>query len=282
MKLAIGNDHTAVEMKNEIMAHLEAKGIEVVNVGVDTLESCHYPVSGYKVAKMVAAGEVDGALSPIPPAFPSSTTTATSLPSARASSASRPPRISWTHGSVPSSRAAAIRSAWTCWARSRRPRRSRLPRNKCGLTAVWSYKPCRGTLSRHPCFCVKHSFAGANPGQAPDHAVHVWESGPRKVNPLRRKDGKTCQKCPFMHQTYGTGVFVLWQSYTNESKFVFAQDSLQKLSFVYDSKSTARDFYAFLREQGPRREAGAAGMRAERRCWAASGLRKGKGDAPSP
>ena len=60
MKLAIGNDHTAVEMKNEIMAHLEAKRIEVVNVGVDTLESCHYPVSGYKVAKMVAAGEVDG------------------------------------------------------------------------------------------------------------------------------------------------------------------------------------------------------------------------------
>lgn len=59
MKIAIGNDHTAVEMKNEIAAHLEAQGHEVINLGVDTSDSCHYPVQGYKVAKMVAAGEVD-------------------------------------------------------------------------------------------------------------------------------------------------------------------------------------------------------------------------------
>ena len=60
MKLAIGNDHVAVEMKNEIMAHLESRGIEVINVGTDTLDRFNYPVSGYKVAKMVANGEVDG------------------------------------------------------------------------------------------------------------------------------------------------------------------------------------------------------------------------------
>ena len=60
MKIAIGNDHAAVEMKNEIKAHLEAKGIEVVNVGVDTTESCNYPVMGYKVARLVADGQVDG------------------------------------------------------------------------------------------------------------------------------------------------------------------------------------------------------------------------------
>ena len=47
-------------MKNEIKAHLEAKGIEVVNVGVDTTESCNYPVMGYKVARLVADGQVDG------------------------------------------------------------------------------------------------------------------------------------------------------------------------------------------------------------------------------
>lgn len=60
MKLAIGNDHVAVEMKNEIMAYLESKGVEVVNVGTDTPERFNYPVSGYRVAKLVASGEVDG------------------------------------------------------------------------------------------------------------------------------------------------------------------------------------------------------------------------------
>lgn len=60
MKIAIGNDHVAVEMKNEIKAYLEAKGIEVINVGTDSTASFNYPISGYKVAKLVAAGEVDG------------------------------------------------------------------------------------------------------------------------------------------------------------------------------------------------------------------------------
>ena len=60
MKLAIGNDHVAVEMKNEIKSYLEAKGIEMVDVGTNTTERFNYPVSGYKVAKLVASGEVDG------------------------------------------------------------------------------------------------------------------------------------------------------------------------------------------------------------------------------
>ena len=60
MKLAIGNDHVAVEMKREIKAYLEEKGIEVVDVGTNSTERFNYPVSGYKVAKLVAAGEVDG------------------------------------------------------------------------------------------------------------------------------------------------------------------------------------------------------------------------------
>ena len=60
MKLAIGNDHVAGEMKNEIMAHLKDRGIEVINVGTDTPDRFNYPVSGYRVAKMVANGEVDG------------------------------------------------------------------------------------------------------------------------------------------------------------------------------------------------------------------------------
>ena len=59
MKLAIGNDHVAVDMKNEIKAYLEEKGIEVINVGTDMTERFNYPVAGYKVARMVADGEGD-------------------------------------------------------------------------------------------------------------------------------------------------------------------------------------------------------------------------------
>lgn len=60
MKLAIGNDHVAIDMKKEIKAHLESKGIEVLDVGTNSPERFNYPISGYKVAKLVASGEVDG------------------------------------------------------------------------------------------------------------------------------------------------------------------------------------------------------------------------------
>ena len=62
MKLAIGNDHVAIDMKNEIKEYLENKGIEMVDLGTNDPGSFHYPISGYKVAKLVAAGEVDGGI----------------------------------------------------------------------------------------------------------------------------------------------------------------------------------------------------------------------------
>ena len=62
MKLAIGNDHVAVEMKKEIKEYLEAKGHEVIDVGTNSSESFNYPISGYKVAKMVANNEVEGGI----------------------------------------------------------------------------------------------------------------------------------------------------------------------------------------------------------------------------
>lgn len=60
MKIAIGNDHAAVDMKNEIMEYLKGKGIEVVNVGTDSSERFDYPIAGYRVGKLVASGEADG------------------------------------------------------------------------------------------------------------------------------------------------------------------------------------------------------------------------------
>jgi len=59
MKIAIGNDHVAVEMKNLVKEHLESKGYEVVNFGTDTGERANYPVYGKKVADAVASGECD-------------------------------------------------------------------------------------------------------------------------------------------------------------------------------------------------------------------------------
>lgn len=60
MKLAIGNDHVALAMKNEIRAYLENCDIEVIDVGTNSANRFNYPISGYKVARMVASGEVDG------------------------------------------------------------------------------------------------------------------------------------------------------------------------------------------------------------------------------
>ncbi len=59
MRIAIGNDHTALDMKQAVKEHLEKKGYEVLDLGTDSSESCDYPVYGEKVGKAVAAGEAD-------------------------------------------------------------------------------------------------------------------------------------------------------------------------------------------------------------------------------
>ncbi len=59
MKIGIGNDHSAVAMKWEVVDFLNELGHEVVNYGTDSEESCNYPVYGEKVARAVADHEVD-------------------------------------------------------------------------------------------------------------------------------------------------------------------------------------------------------------------------------
>ena len=59
MKIAIGNDHAALDLKWEIADYIKELGYEAVNFGTDTPESCDYPVFGEKVARAVAAGEAD-------------------------------------------------------------------------------------------------------------------------------------------------------------------------------------------------------------------------------
>ena len=59
MKIAMGNDHTAVELKNIIKAFVEEKGYEVLDLGTNSSESCDYPVYGEKVGRAVASGQAD-------------------------------------------------------------------------------------------------------------------------------------------------------------------------------------------------------------------------------
>ena len=59
MKIGIGNDHSALELKAEIIGFLKEKGYEIVDFGTNSTESCDYPIYGEKVARAVAAGEVE-------------------------------------------------------------------------------------------------------------------------------------------------------------------------------------------------------------------------------
>ena len=59
MKIAMGNDHSAVEMKEAIKAYVESKGYEVIDFGTNSCDSCDYPEYGERVGRAVAAGEAD-------------------------------------------------------------------------------------------------------------------------------------------------------------------------------------------------------------------------------
>ena len=59
MKIALGNDHAAVEMKEFVKAYLEEKGYEVLNLGTDTHDSVDYPEYGAAVGRAVVSGDAD-------------------------------------------------------------------------------------------------------------------------------------------------------------------------------------------------------------------------------
>ena len=59
MRIGIGNDHVAIELKNTVKEHLEQQGYEVVDFGTNSPERFDYPISGYKVGEAVASGDVD-------------------------------------------------------------------------------------------------------------------------------------------------------------------------------------------------------------------------------
>jgi ribose 5-phosphate isomerase B len=59
MKISIGNDHAGPDYKKAIVAHLKAKGVEVINHGTDTVDSVDYADFIHPVATDVEDGTVD-------------------------------------------------------------------------------------------------------------------------------------------------------------------------------------------------------------------------------
>lgn len=59
MKIAIANDHTAVELKLDICEYLSELGHEVTDLGAMTSESSDYPAFGEMVGRAVASGAAD-------------------------------------------------------------------------------------------------------------------------------------------------------------------------------------------------------------------------------
>lgn len=59
MKIAIGNDHAAGELKSVIVELIRSLGHEVIDVGVGPGEAVDYPIPGEKVGRLVASGEAD-------------------------------------------------------------------------------------------------------------------------------------------------------------------------------------------------------------------------------
>ena len=57
--IAIACDHSALELKEEIKALLDKRGLDYQDFGTDSAESCHYPIFGARAAKAVASGECD-------------------------------------------------------------------------------------------------------------------------------------------------------------------------------------------------------------------------------
>lgn len=59
MKIAMACDHGAVDLKNQLKVHLQEKGMEVVDFGTHTTDSCDYPDYIAPAARAVASGECD-------------------------------------------------------------------------------------------------------------------------------------------------------------------------------------------------------------------------------
>ena len=59
MKVVIGNDHAAIDMKFKIKEYIESLGHEVLNVGLDQFDYVDYPDYAYKACSKILSGEAN-------------------------------------------------------------------------------------------------------------------------------------------------------------------------------------------------------------------------------
>ena len=57
MKIAIASDHGGFDRKEELKDYLVKKGLDVIDVGTFSKDSCHYPEFAVKCAELVSKGE---------------------------------------------------------------------------------------------------------------------------------------------------------------------------------------------------------------------------------
>ncbi len=56
-RIVLSSDHAAIDLRQAIARHVEAKGWEAVDIGPTTTESTHYPKHGKAAAEHVASGD---------------------------------------------------------------------------------------------------------------------------------------------------------------------------------------------------------------------------------
>ena len=59
MRIVLASDHAGYMYKQEIKKFLKDKGVQVVDVGTNSIESCDYPIFAHEAAKKVAEGDAD-------------------------------------------------------------------------------------------------------------------------------------------------------------------------------------------------------------------------------
>ena len=59
MKLVIGCDHAGYAIKGAVKDHLISLGHEVIDVGTNSADSCHYPVYAKALCKKILNGEAE-------------------------------------------------------------------------------------------------------------------------------------------------------------------------------------------------------------------------------
>ncbi|MBU2868428.1 ribose 5-phosphate isomerase B [Pacificibacter marinus] len=56
-RIVLSSDHSGLEMRAAIVAHITELGWEAIDIGPTTTESTHYPIHGKAAADMVASGD---------------------------------------------------------------------------------------------------------------------------------------------------------------------------------------------------------------------------------